>query len=94
MKNNRDISDKLCRKYGVSVISTQSEFKPIDQTTMQLALKQKSWKIQLLSDLDDAKESAEAKANSYLFSKAEIMKSDMEKHITIHKIGEKKSNSC
>lgn len=70
MKNNRDISDKLCRKYGVSVISTQSEFKPIDQTTMQLALKQKSWKIQLLSDLDDAKEKCRSKSEFISFFKS------------------------
>lgn len=43
--------------------SSKSEFKPIDQTTMQLALKHKSWKIQLLSDLDEAKESCKSKRN-------------------------------
>ena len=69
MKNNRDISDKLCRKYGVSVISSKSEFKPIDQTTMQLALKHKSWKIQLLSDLDEAKESCKSKSEFISFLK-------------------------
>lgn len=69
MKNNRAISDKLCRKYGVSVISSKSEFKPIDQTTMQLALKHKSWKIQLLSDLDEAKESCKSKSEFISFLK-------------------------
>lgn len=91
MKNNRDISDKLCRKYGVSVISTQSEFKPIDQTTMQLALKQKSWKIQLLSDLDDAKEKCKSKSEFISFFKSRNYEIRYEKHITIRKIGEKKA---
>lgn len=53
MKNNRAISDKLCRKYGVSVISSKSEFKPIDQTTMQLALKHKSWNIKPLPSINE-----------------------------------------
>lgn len=91
MKNNRDISDKLCRKYGVSVISTQSEFKPIDQTTMQLALKQKSWKIQLLSDLDDAKEKCRSKSEFISFFKSRNYEIRYEKHITIRKIGENKA---
>lgn len=91
MKNNRDISDKLCRKYEVSVISTQSEFKPIDQTTMQLALKQKSWKIQLLSDLDDAKEKCRSKSEFISFFKSRNYEIRYEKHITIRKIGEKKA---
>lgn len=91
MKINRDISDKLCRKYGVSVISTQSEFKPIDQTTMQLALKQKSWKIQLLSDLDDAKEKCRSKSEFISFFKSRNYEIRYEKHITIRKIGEKKA---
>ncbi len=91
MKSNRDISDKLCRKYGVSVISTQSEFKPIDQTTMQLALKQKSWKIQLLSDLDDAEEKCRSKSEFISFFKSRNYEIRYEKHITIRKIGEKKA---
>ncbi len=91
MKNNRVISDKLCRKYGVSVISTQSEFKPIDQTTMQLALKQKSWKIQLLSDLDDAKEKCRSKSEFISFFKSRNYEIRYEKHITIRKIGENKA---
>lgn len=91
MKSNRDISDKLCRKYGVSVISTQSAIKPIDQTTMQLALKQKSWKIQLLSDLDDAKEKCRSKSEFISFFKSRNYEIRYEKHITIRKIGEKKA---
>lgn len=91
MKNNRVISDKLCRKYGVSVISTQSEFKPIDQTTMQLALKQKSRKIQLLSDLDDAKEKCRSKSEFISFFKSRNYEIRYEKHITIRKIGENKA---
>lgn len=91
MNNNRAISDKLCRKYGVSVINTHSEFKPIDQTTMQLALKRKSWKIQLLSDLDDAKEKCKSKSEFISFFKSRNYEIRYEKHITIHKIGEKKA---
>lgn len=91
MKNNRAISDKLCRKYGVSVISSKSEFKPIDQTTMQLALKHKSWKIQLLSDLDEAKESCKSKSEFISFLKNKNYEVRYEKHITVHKIGEKKA---
>lgn len=91
MKNNRAISDKLCRRYGVSVISSKSEFKPIDQTTMQLALKHKSWKIQLLSDLDEAKESCKSKSEFISFLKNKNYEIRYEKHITVRKIGEKKA---
>lgn len=91
MKNNRAISDKLCRKHGVSVITSKSEFKPIDQTTMQLALKHKSWKIQLLSDLDEAKESCKSKSEFISFLKNKNYEVRYEKHITVHKIGEKKA---
>lgn len=91
MKNNRAISDKLCRKHGVSVITSKSEFKPIDQTTMQLALKHKSWKIQLLSDLDEAKESCKSKSEFISFLKNKNYEIRYEKHITVHKIGEKKA---
>ena len=91
MSNNREISDKLCRKYGVSVISSKSEFKPIDQTTMQLALQHKSWKIQLLSDLDEAKESCKSKSEFISFFKNKNYEIRYEKHITVHKIGEKKA---
>ncbi len=91
MKNNRAISDKLCRRYGVSVITSKSEFKPIDQTTMQLALKHKSWKIQLLSDLDEAKESCKSKSEFISFLKNKNYEIRYEKHITVHKIGEKKA---
>lgn len=91
MKNNRVISDKLCRKHGVSVITSKSEFKPIDQTTMQLALKHKSWKIQLLSDLDEAKESCKSKSEFISFLKNKNYEVRYEKHITVHKIGEKKA---
>ena len=58
---------------------------------MQLALKHKSWKIQLLSDLDEAKESCKSKSEFISFLKNKNYEIRYEKHITVRKIGEKKA---
>ena len=48
-------------------------------------------KIQLLSDLDEAKESCKSKSEFISFLKNKNYEVRYEKHITVHKIGEKKA---
>jgi len=87
----RKESDKLCLKNGLSIIDTKSKYKGIDRTTYQLGLQGKSWKIQLVKDLEQAAK--------YCHSKDEFIRFLTERdytvrykdiHITITKNGEKK----
>ena len=53
LKNMREQSDRLCRKYGLSVIDETTGLSGIDQTTQKLAEKGKSWKVDLCHALDE-----------------------------------------
>lgn len=84
-------SDKLCREYQLSVIDTKSKFKGIDQTTYQLGLKGKSWKINLTKDLDEALIVCKSKSEFISFFESRdytIKYKDI--HITFQKNKEKK----
>lgn len=92
LKNLQDISDALCKAMDLSVIERKSKYKGIDQTTMQLAKKGLSWKVNLTKDLDTALTFCKNKKQfiDYLKSQNyEVNYSDSK--ITIKKIGEKKS---
>ena len=87
----RKESDRLCLQNGLGIIDKNQKYKGIDRTTYQLGLKGKSWKINLVGDLE--------KAVSVCHSKDEFIKFLGEKdytvrykdmHITITKNGEKK----
>lgn len=87
----RKESDKLCLQHGLGVIQKNSKFKGIDRTTYQLGMKGKSWKINLLKDLDGAVECCRSKHEfiRYLTERDYTVRyRDM--HITITKNGEKK----
>lgn len=89
----RKKSDELCYKYNLSVIDDGyvSKYSPIDQATKQTAYKGKSWKIQLVKDIDTALENCKSKDEFIEFFKSlnyEIQYTD--KNITFKKIGEKK----
>lgn len=87
----RNESDKLCREYQLSVIDKRSKFKGIDQTTYQLGLKGKSWKINLTKDLDEALATCKNQSEfiSFFENRDYIIKyKDI--HITFQKNGEKK----
>lgn len=59
----RKSSDELCYKYGLSVIDkgSHSKYKGLDNATLQCAKVGKSWKIQLVKDLDEAFEKCSTK---------------------------------
>lgn len=89
----RKKSDELCYKYNLSVIDDSyiSKYSPIDQATKQTAYKGKSWKIQLVKDIDTAFENCKNKDEFIEFFKNlnyEIRYTD--NHITFKKSGEKK----
>ncbi len=84
-------SDKLCREYQLSVIDKKNKFKGIDQTTYQLGVKGKSWKFNLVKDLDEALECCKTKDEFITFMESKnytIKYKDI--HITFQKNGEKK----
>ena len=47
-------SDKLCLQNGLGIINKKTKYKTIDKTTYQLGVQGKSWKVQLVKDLDNA----------------------------------------
>lgn len=87
----RSESDKLCLQNGLGTINKKSKYKTIDKTTYQLGVQGKSWKIQLIKDLDNAVEKCRSKEEFINFLKDngyDIRYKDV--HITITKIGQKK----
>jgi hypothetical protein len=60
LRTLRDESDILCVANNLSVIKRGSG-KSIDQATYQLSMKGKSWKLQLVNDLDAARSSCRGK---------------------------------
>lgn len=86
----REVSDELCRANKLSVID-KSGAKGIDQTTYQLALKGKSWKINLVKDLDEAIKECKSKIDFVDFLNKRGYRVDYKNaNITVTKIGEKK----
>ena len=87
----RKESDKLCLEHGLGVIKENNKYQGIDRTTYQLGLKGKSWKINLVHDLDTAVESCKSKDEfiSFLNEKDYTVRYT-DSHITITKNGEKK----
>lgn len=88
----RKESDKLCKEYCISVIDkNNNSFKGIDQTTYQLGIKGKSWKFNLVKDLDDALMVCKNKSEFIKFMESRdysVKYKDI--HITFQKNGEKK----
>lgn len=87
----RKESDKLCLANGLGTIKKNSKYKGIDRTTYQLGLKGKSWKINLVRDLDLAVQQCKSKNDfiSFLNEKGYTVRYTNQ-HITITKNGEKK----
>ena len=89
----RKESDKLCYQNNLSVIEkdTVTKYAPLDQATLNAAKRGKSWKIELIKDLDKALENCKTKDEFINFFKRnnyEIKYTD--NNITIKKLGEKK----
>ena len=87
----RKESDKLCLANGLGIITKESKYKGIDRTTYQLGLKGKSWKINLVRDLEKAVECCKSKTEFISFlNKKDYTVRYTDRHITITKNGEKK----
>ncbi|MEG0614112.1 MAG: relaxase/mobilization nuclease domain-containing protein [Oscillospiraceae bacterium] len=92
LSNIRNESDKLCKKNDLSVISEKGKFKSLDQTTYQLAKKGRSWKINLIKDLDEALISCKGKIDFIDFlNKKNYSVKYSDSSITVQKLGEKKA---
>jgi len=90
--NMRAESDRLCKKYGLTVIEKKSGLRGIDQATQKLAEKGKSWKVELCNALDEATKLCHSKDAfiDYMKSKGFIITRYTDRHITFQKIGEQK----
>ena len=89
----RKVSDELCYKYGLSVIEKDNATKyyPLDQSTLNAAKEGRSWKFQLVKDMDKAFEDCHSKNEFINFFQThgyEIKFTN--KNITFKKIGEQK----
>lgn len=87
----RSESNKLCLKNGLSIIDKHSSTKSLDRSTYQLAVKGKSWKLQLVNDISEAREQCKSKEDFIAFLESrdyDVKYRDI--HITIQKRGEKK----
>ena len=69
LKLLRKVSDELCYKYGLSVIEKDNATKyyPLDQSTLNAAKEGRSWKFQLVKDLDKAFENCHSKNEFIIF---------------------------
>lgn len=93
LRQIRKVSDELCYQNDLSVIENDrvTKYDPLDQATMNAAKQGRSWKIQLVKDLDTALESCHSKNKFIHFFQThgyEIKFTN--KNITFKKNGEKK----
>lgn len=63
MENVKKYSDELCLKHGLSIIENPNKNTYLKQNEYQVALKGKSFKIQLMIDLDEAIKVSNSKEN-------------------------------
>lgn len=84
-------SDRLCLENGLGIIKKNNKYQGIDRTTYQLGLKGKSWKVNLVHDLDKAIECCRSKDEfiSFLNEKDYTVRYT-DNHITVTKNSEKK----
>ena len=92
LKNMRSESDKLCKENCLTVIENPSGLRSIDQTTLELARKGKSWKVDLCNALNEATQMCINKRDfiDYMKAKGFEITRYGEKDITFQKIGETK----
>ena len=84
-------SDRLCLENGLGIIKKNNKYQGIDRITYQLGLKGKSWKINLVHDLDKAIGCCKSKDEfiSFLNEKDYTVRYT-DNHITVTKNSEKK----
>lgn len=83
----RRVSDELCYKYGLTVIENpQNDTSRLDDATFRKAVEGKSWKFNLVNDIDKALEKCKTKRRVYkLLLKTMIIKSNMKMYILYFK---------
>lgn len=93
LKLLRKVSDELCYKYSLSVIEKDNatRYYPLDQSTLNAAKEGRSWKFQLVKDLDKAFEECHDKNEFIVFFQTHGYDIKFtNKNITFRKNGESK----
>ena len=89
----RRVSDELCYKYGLTVIENpQNDTSRLDDATFRKAVEGKSWKFNLVNDIDKALEKCKTKEEFINYFENNDYKIKYENvHIVFQKNGEAKS---
>ena len=93
LKMIRKVSDELCYRYNLSVIEKENaaKYSPLDQATRNAAMQGRSWKFNLVRDLDAALESCKNKIEFIVFLKIKGYEVNFtNQNITFRKNGMKK----
>lgn len=63
----RKVSDELCYQYNLSVVDDSPKYSPLDQATRHAAMQGRSWKFDLVRDLNAALDSCKSQGEFILF---------------------------
>lgn len=89
----RKVSDELCYLHNLSVIEKENaaKYSPLDQATLNAAKQGRSWKFNLVKDLDAALDSCKTKSEFIRFFESKNYEIKFTpQNITFRKIGNKK----
>lgn len=89
----RKVSDELCYRHNLSVIEKEdaTKYSPLDQATLHAARQGRSWKFNLVKDLDAALDSCKTKSEFVRFFESKNYEIKFTpQNITFRKIGNKK----
>ena len=89
----RKVSDELCYRHNLSVIEKEdaTKYSPLDQATLNAARQGRSWKFNLVKDLDAALDSCKTKSEFVRFFESKNYEIKFTpQNITFRKIGNKK----
>ena len=89
----RKVSDELCYRYNLSVIEKENaaKYSPLDQATRNAAMQGRSWKFNLVRDLDAALDSCKNKIEFIVFLEIKGYEVNFtNQNITFRKSGMKK----
>ena len=93
LKMIRKVSDEICYRHDLSVIEKENaaKYSPLDQATLNAAKQGRSWKFNLVRDLDAALESCKNKIEFIVFLEIKGYEVNFTNHnITFRKNGMKK----
>lgn len=89
----RKVSDELCYRHNLSVIEKEdaTKYSPLDQATLHAARQGRSWKFNLVKDLDAALDSCKTKSEFVRFFESKNYEIKFTpQNITFRKVGNKK----